>query len=80
MPEGGVVSGAAGAEDPWSTAAVVLGDQTAGGAQEASGASAGAVVHYYFPVQIEVLEPLPVDHEAITDQALQRLTQHLEGR
>jgi hypothetical protein len=79
MPEGGVVSGAAGAEDPWSTAAVVLGEQTAGGAPEASGASA-AVVHYYFPVQIEVLEPLPVDQDAITDQALQRLTQHLEGR
>jgi hypothetical protein len=31
-------------------------------------------------VQIEVLEPLPVDQDAITDQALQRLTQHLEGR
>lgn len=79
MPEGGVVSGAAGAEDPWSTAAVLLGEQTGGETPEASGASA-AVVHYYFPVQIEVLEPLPVDHDAITDQALQRLTQHLEGR
>lgn len=60
---------AAGAEDPWATAAAVLADR-----------SGDAVVQYYFPVQIEVIEPTPVDHDAIADQALHRLTQQLEGR
>ncbi|BCB74861.1 hypothetical protein GCM10022251_53940 [Phytohabitans flavus] len=38
-----------------------------------------AVVHYHFPVQIEVRGAVAVDVDELVDRALRRLAQGLEG-
>ena len=37
------------------------------------------VIHYHFPVEIEVVAAADLDRDALADHALARLAQHLDG-